>query len=64
MKTEVIKSKAPKMNKVWHSAHIMPKNATIEQRIEWHLAHKAHCNCRDIPEKLKEEMIKRHIKII
>lgn len=61
MKTEANKSKGSKINKEWHATHIMPKNATIEQRIEWHLAHKDNCKCRDIPEKLKEEMTRRHI---
>ncbi|MBK7971037.1 MAG: hypothetical protein IPN13_00355 [Bacteroidetes bacterium] len=61
MKKKKIKSKVSKLNKEWHLSHVMPKNATIEQRIEWHLAHKANCSCRGIPEKLKEEMKKRHI---
>lgn len=60
MTTEIVKSK---MNKAWHIAHAMPNNAKIEQRIEWHLAHKANCNCRGIPEKLRVEMIKRKIEI-
>jgi hypothetical protein len=45
-------------------AHPMPKNATIEQRIKWHLEHLKHCNCRTgIPAKLKAEIRKRHIKV-
>ena len=32
---------------------------TLEQRIEWHIVHHQHCQCRDIPEKLKAEIIKR-----
>ncbi len=52
-----------KINKEWHEQHLMPKNPSIEQRIEWHLEHLKHCHCRELPEKLKEEMIKRHIKI-
>ena len=50
-----------KLNKEWHLAHSMPKNATIEQRIAWHLEHAKNCKCRDIPETLKEEMKKRKI---
>ena len=41
----------------------MPLKPTTDQRIEWHLAHYRHCACRDIPEKLKEEMKNRGIKI-
>jgi len=53
-----------KINKEWHQAHPMPKNATIEERIAWHLAHVQNCHCReDIPAKLKEEMKKRNIKV-
>jgi len=52
-----------RINKEWHLAHRMPKNPTTEQRIEWHLAHLEHCHCRDIPEKLKEEMKTRNINI-
>jgi len=48
-----------KINKSWHEKNKMPKNATLEQRIEWHIVHHQHCQCRDIPEKLKAEIIKR-----
>ena len=51
------------INKEWHQLHPMPKNATIEQRIQWHLEHIKHCGCRDIPGKLKAEIKKRHIKV-
>lgn len=51
-----------KINETWHKKHPMPKNPTIDQRIEWHIEHAKHCNCRDIPEKLKAEMLKRKIK--
>jgi hypothetical protein len=48
--------KLPKLNKVWHAKHKMPANATLEQRIRWHLAHPKHCGCRPIPSKLAAEM--------
>jgi len=51
------------MNAEWHLAHPMPKNATIDQRIAWHLEHTKHCGCREIPENLKDEMMKRNIKL-
>ena len=51
-----------KTNKEWHLKHRMPKSPTIEQRIEWHLAHQKNCSCREIPEKLLEEMKKRGLK--
>jgi hypothetical protein len=51
-----------KINVGWHKKNRMPKNPTIEQRIEWHLEHHKHCNCRIIPEELSEEIKKRNIK--
>lgn len=51
------------INATWHKAHPMPPNPTIDERIAWHLEHAAHCKCRKISGKLKEEMEKRHIKI-
>lgn len=38
-----------KTNKLWHEEHRMPKNATVQQRIEWHVAHAKACGCRPIP---------------
>lgn len=40
------------INKEWHQNHKMPVKATDEQRIEWHLEHSKHCNCRPIPQNL------------
>jgi hypothetical protein len=48
--------KTPKLNKTWHAEHRMPPNATLEQRIRWHLAHRNHCACRPIPAKLAATM--------
>jgi hypothetical protein len=50
-----------KFNKEWHLAHKMPKNPTLDMRIQWHLDHKKNCDCRDIPEALKIEMKKKGI---
>ena len=47
------------INKEWHEKNKMPKNASIEQRIEWHIEHQKHCSCRPIPKKVKEEMKKK-----
>lgn len=38
-----------KINAAWHEKHPMPKNATMEQRIAWHIQHAEHCACRPIP---------------
>jgi hypothetical protein len=52
-----------KINELWHQKNPMPKNPTIDQRIDWHIAHQKNCACRGIPVKLKEEMKKRGMKI-
>jgi len=53
-----------RINAEWHHQHPMPKNPSIEERIEWHLDHLKHCQCRtDLPQKLKEEMKKRGLAI-
>ncbi|HEY4655914.1 MAG TPA: hypothetical protein VIH22_15435 [Cyclobacteriaceae bacterium] len=50
-----------KINEAWHRKNRMPPNATLDDRINWHIEHQKHCKCRGIPEKLKEEMSKRGI---
>lgn len=42
-----------RLNAGWHHDHPMPPNATLQQRIDWHLEHAAACACRGIPENLK-----------
>ena len=54
-----MKRTTSKLNKEWHLVHPMPKNATMEERIAWHLEHSKHCACRTIPEKIKAEIQKR-----
>jgi len=47
-----------KLNKEWHLAHPMPEKASLKQRIEWHMEHSKHCQCREIPKKLQIEIHK------
>jgi len=42
-------SAKPRLNREWHEAHRMPKNPSLEERIEWHFAHANACACRPIP---------------
>jgi len=44
------------MNAAWHEKHPMPRPATRDQRIAWHLEHQKKCACRPIPTKLKAQM--------
>ena len=50
-----------KINKEWHEKNRMPKNPTLDERIQWHLAHQQHCTCRETPKKIAEEIAKREI---
>ena len=52
-----------KINAIWHRAHPMPKNPTLDQRIEWHLAHATACGCRAIHGKVLEELKRRGTKV-
>ena len=47
-----------KINKEWHLAHVMPKNPTKEQRLNWHIEHAKVCACREMPDSLKNEIAK------
>jgi hypothetical protein len=48
-----------RINAAWHKANPMPKRPTLQQRIDWHVAHQENCSCRPIPAKLAAELMKR-----
>lgn len=48
-----------KLNAGWHKAHPMPKNATLDQRVRWHVAHAAACACREMPATVMAELRRR-----
>lgn len=50
-----------KINAEWHKAHRMPKNPTLDQRVEWHLDHSKHCSCRKLEGPILEEIKKRKL---
>lgn len=45
-----------KLNREWHLEHKMPRNATLEERLHWHLAHAANCECREMPPSIRKEL--------
>ena len=47
------------LNAAWHDAHPMPKGATLDQRVAWHLAHAKACGCRGIPASVAAELTRR-----
>lgn len=52
-----------KINRSWHAAHKMPRNASEDERIAWHLDHARNCGCRKIEGKLAELLKRRGIAI-
>ena len=52
------------LDREWHQTHRMPKNATLDQRIEWHMAHAANCGCRDMPARIRAEIEKRGLVVL
>jgi uncharacterized protein YdhG (YjbR/CyaY superfamily) len=44
------------VNVEWHQKHVLPKGASLEERIAWHREHQKRCACRPIPPKLAEQM--------
>jgi hypothetical protein len=44
------------INAGWHLRNRMPRNASIDDRIRWHVAHARACACRPIPESVAREI--------
>lgn len=42
------------LNREWHETHVMPHNASKEQRVAWHAGHARACDCRAMPESLRD----------
>lgn len=47
------------LNRKWHETHKMPANATLEQRLDWHVLHAANCDCRQMPAAIKRQLAAR-----
>jgi hypothetical protein len=45
-----------KLNKEWHLTHKMPRNASFEERLNWHMLHAENCQCREMPESIRREL--------
>lgn len=45
-----------KIKREWHLAHPMPRNASLEQRLEWHAEHEVNCGCREMPSDMRKEL--------
>ena len=51
------------MNARWHALHVMPRAATLEARISWHVAHAWHCRCRAVPPTVADELRRRGLSV-
>lgn len=45
-----------KIDVEWHEANRMPKNPTLEERMQWHFQHNKHCQCYPMSAKLRGEL--------
>ena len=44
------------INREWHLLHRLPRTATLQERLDWHLAHAAACGCREMPESIRKAL--------
>ena len=51
------------MNARWHASHVMPRAATLEARVSWHVAHAWHCGCRAVPATVADELRRRRLSV-
>ncbi|MGN6486789.1 MAG: hypothetical protein ACTHLT_03065 [Devosia sp.] len=45
-----------KLNREWHLAHKLPRNASLEERLNWHMLHAENCQCREMPDTIRREL--------
>jgi len=50
-----------KINSEWHRANRLQRNATLDERIAWHLKHEANCACRPMPKGIANELLARRV---
>jgi hypothetical protein len=51
------------INREWHATHRMPRNAKLEERLDWHLKHAANCSCREVPPSIRRELENRGLAV-
>jgi hypothetical protein len=49
------------INASWHLGHKLPADATLDQRVEWHMAHARHCSCSVVDEEILEALKRRYL---
>ena len=43
------------LNREWHARHPMPRPATLDERVRWHVQHEDACGCREMPASIRRE---------
>lgn len=51
------------INREWHATHKLPTNATLEERLNWHIMHAANCGCREMPSTIRRELEARGLSV-
>ncbi|WP_332693391.1 hypothetical protein [Devosia sp.] len=51
------------INREWHATHKLPRNAKLDERLNWHVMHAANCDCREIPASIKRELEARGLSV-
>ena len=49
-------------NREWHGLTSC-RNATLDERLTWHIRHAAHCGCREMPRAIKRELAARGLDV-
>jgi hypothetical protein len=47
------------VNVRWHEEHRLPRDALLDERVAWHVAHAEACGCRPIPASVAREIAAR-----
>jgi len=50
-----------KSHLMWHTLHKMPHNASLSEKLNWHLAHIKNCSCRTAIQSKAADEIKRYM---
>jgi uncharacterized protein YdhG (YjbR/CyaY superfamily) len=46
-------------NAAWHSSHRLPRGASLDERVRWHVAHARACACRPMPPSVRAKLDRR-----
>jgi hypothetical protein len=44
------------MNAAWHKKNRLPRNASLDERIDWHKRHAENCGCRPMPASIRARL--------